>query len=74
MYCMRLAERLGYKTVDELYSGMSNDQIMEWVAYDRASDPQCYKKYIDDLSYEASLSMTIEERIELIKRMKAGVI
>lgn len=66
---MALMERLGFKTLDELWSTYDNNDIMTWVAYDKLQDTDWIKKVREEQSLERQKNMTLEEEAEAIRRM-----
>lgn len=64
---MQLAERLGYKSLNELLTSLTNNEIMEWMAFDSLKDENLRKKYQQQL--EATKELSPEEEAEMIKRM-----
>ena len=71
-YSYHLAERLGY-SLRRLYSEMSSTDILEWMAYDKTSNPDWVKKYERDLELEKSKEMSVEDRVAAFKQMFGGV-
>lgn len=74
LYCMRLAERLGYKSLKNLYAELDNNEIMEWAAYDLTNDAKWREDYDKELnSLEAQKEWTPEEEAEKIRAMFMGL-
>ena len=69
IYCMSLVERLGYKTLNELYTSMDNNEIMEWMAYDRTQNSEWADKIKKEISLENQKNQSLEEEAERIKAM-----
>ena len=67
-YSFSLAERLG-RTLQELYNELSVLDILEWMAYDKTSNPEWVKKYQHEQELEKSKKMTVDEKVEAFKRM-----
>ncbi len=66
---MSLVERLGYKTLNELFSYMDNNEIMEWYAYDLTQSRDWRKEYNKQILLEKQKNQTFEEEADLIKEM-----
>lgn len=64
LYCLSLVERLGYKSLSNLYAEMSNNEIMEWAAYDLTQNPEWREKYKEELETQKKISMPKEEQLE----------
>ncbi len=69
LYCMSLVERLGYKTLDSLYSELDNNQIMEWWAYDKTQNAEWQTEYRKEVNLENQRTQTLEEEASRIKAM-----
>jgi hypothetical protein len=66
---MSLVERLGYKTLDALYSQMDNNDIMEWMAYDKIQNYEWREACQKEMDLENQKNQTLEEEAERIKAM-----
>lgn len=66
---MSLAERLGYKSLKELYACLDNNEIMEWAAYDKLHDPEWSKKVKQEQDLEYQKTQTLEEEAARMKAM-----
>ncbi len=69
LYCLSLVERLGFKTLENLYAEMDNNQIMEWSAYDLTQDDTWRKAYKEALALEMQKNQSLEDEAQLIKAM-----
>lgn len=67
-FSMSLVERLGYKTLNALYSEMSCNEIMEWAAYDLTNNPEWVEKY-----KSTPISLSPEKEADAIKAMLLGI-
>lgn len=70
-YSFALAERLGM-TQRELYNRMTAAEIMEWLAYDRTTDPNFIESYMKEEELKLSESQSDEIRSEQIRRLLGG--
>ncbi len=70
---MSLVERLGYKSLDELYDHMDNNQIMEWAAYDKLSNEEWLKKVKMEKSLEMQKNQSLEKEAEMMRAMFMGL-
>lgn len=70
---MGLVERLGYRSLNELYKNMDNNELMEWAAYDKTQDPKWLKRYFADKKAEDDKHQTLEEEADKIKSMLMGL-
>lgn len=70
---MSLVERLGYKTLKDLYAEMDGNDIMEWVAYDMIQQPDLRKRLEKEILMEAQKSFTNEQEADAIKAMLASL-
>ncbi len=70
---MSLVERLGFKTLDNLYAEMDANQIMEWSAYDLTQNDKWRKTYEAELNLEKQKNQTLEEEAERMKAMFMGL-
>lgn len=70
---MSLAERLGYKSLKELYETLDNNEIMEWAAYDKLQDPDWLSKCKQEQDLERQKHQTLEEEAERMKAMLMGL-
>lgn len=70
---MSLVERLGYKTLDNLYETMDNNTIMEWQAYDLARNFDWQTAYKKELDIEQQKNQTLEEEAQRMKAMLMGL-
>ncbi len=70
-YSMSLVERLGFKTLNNLYTEMSSDEIFEWMAYDMIKNPETRDKLDKEISITVQRNYTAEEESRLLKDMFA---
>lgn len=68
-YAFALTERLGYKTVKELYETMDADEFTAWLAYDKSNDEDFRKKVLEELEEERQLKLSVKERFNQMKMM-----
>lgn len=73
LYAMSLVERLGFKTLKELYKELDNNDIMEWLAYDKCNDTEYREKLERQISLEKQKQNTAEQEAELIRAMFMGM-
>lgn len=73
VYCMSLVERLGFKTLKELFEHMDNNDIMEWSAYDLTQDTEWQEKCKKELNMERQRTQTLEDESELMKQLFMGL-
>lgn len=73
MYSMSLVERLGYKTLDNLYSSLDNNEISEWMAYDLASNHEWRENYLKEFDLEVQKNQTLEEEADRMRAMLMGL-
>lgn len=73
LYCLSLVERLGFKTLNNLYESMDANEIMEWSAYDLTKNDEWRKKYETQVNIEKQKNQTLEEEAERIKAMFMGL-
>lgn len=66
---MSLVERLGYKSVDNLYRYMDNNQIMEWMAFDLTQDPEWLENYKKELDIQQQKEQSSEEEARKIRAL-----
>jgi hypothetical protein len=69
VYCMSLVERLGYKSLNELYNTLDNNDILEWSAYDLTQNQEWQKKYNTEIDFDNQKNQTPEEEAKKIKLM-----
>ncbi len=70
---MSLVERLGYKTLKNLHEEMTNNDIMEWVAYDKTQNDEWRKHYLENLHLENQRTQSLEEEAEKMMLMFMGL-
>lgn len=70
---MSLVERLGFKTLDNLYDHLDSNDILEWAAYDMVNNPEWKEKTIKEIDLEKQKNQTLEEEAERIKAMFMGL-
>ncbi len=73
LYSMSLVERLGFKTLDNLYNEMSSDEIFEWMAYDMIKNPEVRARLDKEISIENQKSFTKEQEADAIRAMLEGL-
>ena len=73
LYCLSLVERLGFKTLNNLYESMDANEIMEWSAYDLTQNEKWRKDYEVEVNLERQKNQTLEEEAERIKMMFMGL-
>ena len=61
---MSLVERLGFGTIDNLYANMSNNDIVEWMAYDCTQDDKWRENYRKCKDLETQKQYDREEEAE----------
>lgn len=66
---MSLVERLGFKTLDELWNTLDSNQIFEWIAYDRLKDPEFSKRLQNEINLEQQKHFSLEDEANAIKQM-----
>lgn len=66
---MSLVERLGYKSLKELYEHMNNNEILEWAAYDMIRNPEWREKAQRELALLRQKEFTPEQEADAIKAM-----
>ncbi len=66
VYAMSLVERLGLGTLDNLYASMSNNDIVEWMAYDLTQSDKWREAYAANKDLE---EQKLYDREEEAKRM-----
>ena len=71
-YALHLVERLGFKTLRKLYSELTVEDIYEWMAYDKTSNPDWVKRYDREVELERSKEMSIADKVEAFKRLFGG--
>lgn len=64
---MSLVERLGYKTLNELYSTMDNNEIMEWLAYDMLRNPEMRERIEKEHIQDIHANDTAEQQADSIR-------
>lgn len=70
---MALTERLGYKSLRELYANLDNNEIMEWAAYDKLQDEDWVKQVKKVNNLENQKTQTPEEEAEKMKAMLMSI-
>ncbi len=73
MYSMALVERLGFGTLDNLYSHMTSNDIIEWMAYDMTQNDTWYSKYKKEKDMENQKTQSLEEEAQRMKAMFMGL-
>lgn len=73
MYAMSLVERLGFKTLQELYETLDGNEIMEWLAYDKCQNTDTRNKLMKELSLERQQYDTKEQEAEKVRQMFRGL-
>ncbi len=66
---MSLVERLGYKSLNNLYAEMDCNDIMEWAAYDLTQNTEWKEKIDKQIQIEKQKEFTAEEEAAAIKAM-----
>ncbi len=64
---MSLVERLGYRSLNELYATMDNNEIMEWLAYDMLRNPEMREKIEKEQLQDLHSSDTAEQQADSIR-------
>jgi hypothetical protein len=70
---MSLAERLGYKSLNQLLNELSANDIAEWQAYDLTQNQEWRDEYLRIKNLEDQKNQTLEEEAEKIKAMLMGL-
>ena len=70
---MSLVERLGYKTLTELYEHMDCADIMQWMAYDMLKDKDTREKLTKEVSLANQKDYTAEQEALAMKQMLMGL-
>lgn len=65
-YSMSLVERLGFQTLANLYANMSNNDIVEWMAYDFTQSDKWRETYTKEQDIE---TQKLYDREEEARRM-----
>lgn len=69
LYSLSLVERLGFKTLNNLYSEMNSDDILEWMAYDLIKNPEVRERLESEISMEMQKTFTKEQEAEAIRSL-----
>ncbi len=67
VYSMSLVERLGLGTISNLYSHMSNNDIVEWMAYDLTQDNGWREQYYKMKDIEEQKVQSLEDESERMR-------
>lgn len=67
VYSMSLVERLGFKSLNNLYSELSSDEIFEWMAYDMIHNPETHDRLTKEILTERQRNYTADEEADSIK-------
>lgn len=66
---MSLVERLGFKTLNELYSTLDSNEIMEWLAYDMLSNDEWREGALKEREMARQAIQSLNEEADKIKEM-----
>jgi hypothetical protein len=73
VYSMSLVERLGFKTLDNMYNEMDSTDIMEWMAYDMIKNPEVRERLEKEISIEYQKTFTAEQEADAMRAMLMGL-
>jgi len=73
LYSMSLVERLGFKTLDNLYSEMGSEEILEWMAYDMIKNPEIRERFDKEISIAHQRTFTLEQEADAMRMMFANL-
>lgn len=68
-YCMSLCERLGYRSLKELYATLDNNEIFEWMAYDKLQDKDFTDQVKKEIALEEQKSYSREQEAEAMRAL-----
>lgn len=66
---MHLVERLGFKTLHQLYQEMSNNDICEWMAFDLLRNPESRERLEKELKTVSFAQADADEQSEAIREL-----
>ena len=69
LYAMSLVERLGFKTLKQMYEQVSSFEIMEWMAYDLLKNPETHAELKRASEVEAQRNNTLEQEADLMRNL-----
>lgn len=70
---MSLVERLGYRSLNELYENLNNNEILEWASYDMVRNPEWREKAEQERAILKQVDFTPEQEAEALRDMFAGL-
>lgn len=73
LYSMSLVERLGFKTLNNLYSEMDSEEILEWMAYDMIKNPEIRERFDKEISITRQKTFTLKQEADAMRMMFASL-
>lgn len=73
IYSMALVERLGFKTLTNLYNEMDSNEIMQWMAYDMLKNSETRERLEKEISIDQQKAFTLEQEADAVRTMLMGL-